>query len=115
MRSRGQQRGSCASPLLLVLPVQGVLGRGRGGGLGGSAYVLSVTEGASQHAARVEPYAGLRRKKSQVTSYKSTETLLYYEITEKPPQNKYKRSARVSCVYKVWNALSFCHNKSCFA
>ena len=34
---------------------------GEGWGFGGLAYVLPVTEGAGQHAARVEPYAGLRR------------------------------------------------------
>ena len=41
---------------------------GEGWGVGGSlSYVLPVTEGAGQHTARVEPYAGLRRKMSQVT------------------------------------------------
>ena len=38
-------------------------------------YVLSVTEGAGQHAARVEPYAGLQRTKKS-NFYKSKETWL---------------------------------------
>ena len=44
-------------------------------GFGGSAYVLPVTEGAGQHAARVEPYAGLQRTKKS-NFYKSKETWL---------------------------------------
>ena len=88
MRSRGQQRSSCTSPLLLVLPVQRILGSVRGGGMGGSAYVLPVTEGAGQHAARVEPYAGLRTKKSQVT-YTNQERHVYtMRGCGDSPQNK---------------------------
>ena len=40
-----------------------------------NTYVLPVTEGAGQHAARVEPYAGLQRTKKS-NFYKSKETWL---------------------------------------
>ena len=63
-------------------------GECQGWGDGGSAYVLPVTEGAGQHAARVEPYAGLRTKKSQVT-YTNQERHVYtMRGCGDSPQNK---------------------------
>ena len=77
----------------------------RGGGLGGSAYVLPVIEGAGQHAARVEPYAGLRRKKSQVT-FTNQKRHVNTTRVQRPSSKQVKESTRIIVVSTKFGMLS---------